>query len=116
MRTKKLKRVLSLFLAFAVGISYMPSVSFAEEDELTKVKSQFKAEIQKAEELVNGEDAEDRFPEAKDYLSEGIDAARKDLNDLENEESLKYCIDQLKMCVDEYKESKYTSLGDFEKS
>ena len=116
MRTKKLKRVLSLFLAFVVGISYMPSVSFAEEDELTKVKSQFETEIQKAEELVNGEDAEDRFPEAKDYLSEGIDAARKDLNDLENEESLKYCIDQLKMCVDEYKESKYTSLGDFEKS
>ena len=116
MRTKKLKRVLSLFLAFVVGISYMPSVSFAEEYELTKVKSQFETEIQKAEELVNGEDAEDRFPEAKDYLSEGIDAARKDLNDLENEESLKYCIDQLKMCVDEYKESKYTSLGDFEKS
>ena len=103
MRTKKIKRVLSLFLAFVVGISYMPSVSFAEEYELTKVKSQFETEIQKAEELVNGEDAEDRFPEAKDYLSEGIDAARKDLKDLENEESLKYCIDQVKMFDDDIK-------------
>ena len=93
MRAKKFKNALSLFMAFAVGLSCVTPVSFAE-DEFTSKREY----IERAKKIEQGSNTDQSY----EKLQKAIKKAEEDLNAGKTDVELELTVDELNKAIDEF--------------
>ena len=96
MRAKKFKNALSLFMAFAVGLSCVTPVSFAE-DEFTSKREY----IERAKKIEQGSNTD----QAYEKLQKAIKKAEEDLNAGKTDVELELTVDELNKAIEEFSET-----------
>ena len=90
MRAKKFKNALSLFMAFAVGLSCVTLVSFAE-DEFTSKREY----IERAKKIEQGSNTDQSY----EKLQKAIKKAEDDLNAGKTDVELELTVDELNKAI-----------------
>ena len=93
MRAKKFKNALSLFMAFAVGLSCVTPVSFAE-DEFTSKREY----IERAKKIEQGSNTDQSY----EKLQKAIKKAEEDLNAGKTDVELELTVDELNKAIEEF--------------
>ena len=96
MRAKKFKNALSLFMAFAVGLSCVTPVSFAE-DEFTSKREY----IERAKKIEQGSNTDQSY----EKLQKAIKKAEEDLNAGKTDVELELTVDELNKAIEEFSET-----------
>ena len=93
MRAKKFKNALSLFMAFAVGLSCVTPVSFAE-DEFTSKREY----IERAKKIEQGSNTDQSY----EKLQKAIKKAEEDLDAGKTDVELELTVDELNKAIEEF--------------
>ncbi|EJP19578.1 SLH domain protein, partial [Peptostreptococcaceae bacterium AS15] len=93
MRAKKFKNALSLFMAFAVGLSCVSPVSFAEVEPTSKREF-----IERAKRIEQGSNTDQSY----EKLQKAIKKAEEDLNAGKTDVELELTVDELNKAIEEF--------------